>query len=446
MNPELPKTFYTMSGEVSIAYQVWGSGPIDIVMVPVMLNHLEHLQELDEYVQFMKRLSSFARVIVFDKRGQGLSDNPGPEQDSLETRMDDIRAVMDANQSDKAVIFGQSEGGPMSILFTATHPERVHALILYGTFARFIKSTDYTYPHFDQATLESITPLLLSKWGQGVMSGYLAPSFEKIPEKMDWFAKLERLSNSPGGFKSVLEMNARIDVHPLLEVLNQPTLILHKKDDPGISVDSGRHLHKCIVGSKFVELKGTNHLPYLDDTEALIGEVEEFLFGQKTTQLRTDRVLSTVLFTDIVSSSTMAHNLGDQKWKELLDRHDSMAKAQIKNHRGRFIKSTGDGLIAIFDGPGRAIKCAQKIREQLKSSGVNIRSGLHTGEIEIRGLDIGGITVHIAARVASVADPGEIFVSRTTTDLVAGSGIYFTDKGLHELKGIHGQWRLYAVN
>lgn len=441
---QFPSTQYTMSGDVSIAYQIWGNGPVDIVMVPVMVNHLEHLLELDDYVKFMNRLSSFARVITFDKRGQGMSDYPGV-QNSLENRVDDIRAVMDAAKCDKAVIFGSSEGGPMSIMFSVTHPERVKALILYGSFAKFVKSEDYPYPFFDKATLVGMAPLCLKQWGCGVFSNTLAPSFSANPEKMQWLAKLERLSNTPAGIIAIMGMNAEIDIQSLLSVVNVPTLVLHKTNDSAFPISCGHHLHEHISGSKFLELQGTDHLPYAGDTKTLVDEIEDFITGQRGTQFRADRILATVLFTDIVDSSKQATELGDQKWKELLDLHDKISKEQVEAHRGKFIKSTGDGMLAIFDGPGRAIQCTLKTNHLLQLAGIVIRSGLHTGEIEIRGQDIGGISVHIASRIESKALAGEILVSRTLTDLVAGSGITFEDRGMHQLKGISGDWRLFKV-
>ncbi len=441
---EFPKTNYTMSGDVSIAYQVWGDGPIDIVMVPVMVNHLEHLLELDDYVQFMNQLSSFSRVITFDKRGQGMSDYPGL-QNSLENRVDDIRAVMDATKSVKAVIFGSSEGGPMSIMFSVTYPERVRALVLYGSFAKFVKTDDYPYPFFDKTTLNGMVPLCMKQWGCGVFSNTLAPSFSANPEKLLWLAKLERLSNTPAGIVSIMGLNAEIDVQSLLGVLEVPTLILHKTNDSAFPIGCGQHLHENIAGSKFVELKGTDHLPYTGDTRLLIDEIEDFITGQRGTASRTDRVLATVLFTDIVESTKKATELGDMRWKELLSVHDRISKEQVESYRGKFLKSTGDGLLAIFDGPGRAIHCAIKLNCLLRKAGIEIRSGLHTGEIELCGQDISGISVHIASRINSEANAGEIMVSRTLTDLVAGSGIEFEERGMHQLKGVSGEWRLFRV-
>lgn len=443
-----------MSGDVSIAYQIWGDGPIDIILVPILVNHIEHLLDLDEYVQFMERLSSFSRVITFDKRGQGMSDYPGTEN-SLETRVDDVRAIMDATDCKSAVIFGSSEGGPISIMFSATYPERVNSLILYGSFAKFLKTDDYPYPTYDMTSLMNLLPWIMSKWGTGIMSGILAPTFEDNPEKLEWLAKLERLSNTPGGIKTVFEMNTEIDVNSLLELVRVPTLILHKKNDTAFPVSCGRHLHEKIPQSKFVELRGNNHFPYLDDVEGMLDEIEKFISGQRDIPLsvndqkripvKANRVLATVLFTDIVDSTNLASNLGDQKWKDILDQHDRISKTQIKQHRGNFVKSTGDGLLATFDGPGRAIHCAKSISKRLEGLGIKIRSGLHTGEVEMRGKDIGGISVNIASRIESVANSGEILVSRTVTDLVAGSGINFESSGSYELKGIPGTVELFSV-
>lgn len=451
MNREFPNILYTMSGDVSIAYQVWGKGSIDIVMIPPMINHLEHQLELDEYVQFIRRLSSFSRVITFDKRGQGMSSYQGTTQNSLETRMDDIRAVMDATNSDKAAIFGISESGPMSIMFASTYPERVIALVLYGTFAKFAKTEEYPNAPADRNIIDSMMPTLLKKWGTGIMSDSQAPELEQNPEKLEWFAKLERLAYTPAGFKKVWDLNMEINVYPLLDIISVPTLILHKKDDSAVPIDAGYDLHENITGSKFVELEGCNHFQYLDDSTKIISEIENFLTEQMGATpiiervLVTERILSTVLFTDIVNSTIKASELGDKRWKELMDVHDKISKKQVKYHHGIFIRSTGDGIIARFDGPGRAIMCAKNISKQLVNAGIKIRSGIHTGEIEKRGQDIEGISVHIASRIESKADPEEILVSRTVVDLVAGSGIEFIEKGLYELRGIPNSWRLFTV-
>jgi pimeloyl-ACP methyl ester carboxylesterase len=451
MNMKFPKISYTTSGDVSIAYQIWGKGSIDIVLVPPLMSHLEHCLELDEYVQFVRRLSSFSRLILFDKRGQGMSDYSGTSENSLETRMDDVRAVMDAAQSDKAVIIGTSEGGPISILFATTYPERVIALVLYGTFAKYAKSEDFPNAPFDVDEVESSFPIVKSKWGTGIMTHYIASDFDQHPEKLEWVAKLERLAFTPARLKAIVDLNMKMNVYSLLDVISVPTLVLHKKDDPTIPIASGHELHEHIAGSKFVELKGRNHFPYLDDSAEFVGAIEDFLTGQKGSAplteriLVTERVLATILFTDIVDSTIKASELGDQKWKELLNIHDKISKEQIRFHRGRFIKSTGDGLLATFDGPGRAIMCAKSISKQLLNAGIEIRSGLHTGEIENRDQDIGGISVHIASRIESKADPGEILVSRTVKDLVAGSGVEFKQKGIFELKGIPDSWELFSV-
>ena len=440
-----------MSGDVSIAYQIWGDGPFDIVVVPPIVNHIEHLLELDDYVQFLKRLSLFARVIVFDKRGQGMSDHSMANQNSLEKRMDDIRAVMDAADSDKAVILGCSEGGPISIMFAASHPERVSALVLYGTFGKFIRSDEYPKAPFDRHMLEGLFPMIRRDWGKGVSTGFLAPVFFSVPQKLDWLCKLERLSNTPGGIIANFEMNCGINVYPLLKVITTPTLILHKKMDTGVSIVTSYDLHKFITDSKLVELPGVNHLPYLDDTSLLVGEIEEFLTGKKgegslsKDDPDTGRALATILFTDIVNSTENAAKVGDHKWKDILDIHDRVSKKQVKKYRGRYIKSTGDGILAVFDGPGRAISCAKAIGDHLHNEDIEIRSGLHTGEIELRGTDIGGISVHITSRIESKAEPGQILVSRTVTELVAGSGFDFIEVGVHELKGIPGSWRLFSV-
>ena len=352
-----------------------------------------------------------------------MSSYQGATENSLETRMDDIRAVMDATHSEKAVIFGISEGGSMSIMFAATYPERVIALVLCGAFAKFAKTEEYPNAPVDPQIMDRFMPVILAKWGTGILCDSQAPELGQNSEKLAWYAKLERLAHTPAGYKKMFDLNMGINVYPLLDVIRVPTLILHKKGDPAIPRASAYALHEHIAGSKFVELEGQNHFQYLDDSTKCIREIEDFLTEETGAAsilertVVTERILSTILLTDIVNSTMRASELGDQKWKELLDTHDRISREHIAYYRGRFIKHTGDGLLASFDGPGRAIMCAKSISKELRNVGIDIRSGLHTGEIEKRGHDIGGISVHITSRIESKADPEEILVSRTVVDL-----------------------------
>lgn len=439
---EKPETKYALAGDLSIAYQVMGDGPIDLIMVPGLISHLEFFLELPNYEAFLRSLAAFSRVISFDKRGQGMSDGISGAP-SLEARMDDLHAVMEAVGSKRAVLFGASEGCAMSALFAATHPELVQALILYGGFARFTKAPDY--PHMGELSdyLRSV-----KHWGTGKSLKGFAPSLAEDDEFRTLWAKGERLCTTPAGYKRMLEINALIDVRSILPSVRVPTLVLHQRFDKLVPVANGRYFADHIPGARYIETPGQDHaLPLLQTQhlQDIARAVEEFLTGEHHEPVRSERVLATVLFTDIVASSEHLARLGDRKWRDVLSQHDRVSETEVERHRGVKIKSTGDGLLATFDGPGRAVSCARAIREGVRGLDLEIRAGLHVGEVEVRKGDVSGIAVHIAARVLELAKGNEIFVTRTITDLVAGSNLSFDARGEQELKGIPGTWPIFAL-
>jgi class 3 adenylate cyclase len=436
-SPTLPVTRYALSGDVSIAYQVMGSGPIDLILVPGLVSHVEFLHELPGYTAFLRRLSGFARVISFDKRGQGLSDRTAGAP-SLEMRMDDVRAVMDAVSSERAAIMGFSDGCAMSSLFAATYPQRVSHLVLFGGFSQ---------PRMLLEDFERRIEDRVKLWGTGALIKTGWPSQATNPEAVELIAKLERLSASPGAIRAYTLMNAQIDIGPVLPSVNVPTLVLHRQGDRQVPIELGRNLAEQIRTARLIEYPGEDHLFWYGDTETLLGDIQEFITGDRErTQSNLERVLATVLFTDIVDSTRNAAQVGDQTWRRLLDSHYQIAKQVIEKHRGNLIKSTGDGILATFDGPGRAVRCALAFGSATKQIGLPLRAGLHTGEIELRGRDIGGIAVHAAARVMGQCAPSEVWVSRVVTDLVAGAGLTFAERGSHELKGLRGRWDLFAAS
>ncbi|WLA68574.1 adenylate/guanylate cyclase domain-containing protein [Bradyrhizobium diazoefficiens] len=436
--PSLPITRYALSGDVSIAYQTMGDGPLDIVLIPGFVSNIEFMHELPGYTAFLRRLSTFARVVTFDKRGQGLSDRIA-DAPSLEQRIDDVRAVMDAIGSREATLMGFSEGCAMGVMFAAAHPDRVSRLILYGGFARFADK-------YDVSTFEAMIAKRMPFWGDGSLLKIIVPARSHTPELIAEYAKFERLSASPGAFRAIQLMNIQIDVRSILGSVRVPTLVLHREFDPMLSVELGRDLAARIPNAKYIEYKDEGHAFWVGNTEPLLGDIEEFVTGHRE-QVSTDveRVLATVLFTDIVDSTRSAAEMGDLAWRRLLDRHDQTAKQIVEKHRGHLVKSTGDGILATFDGPGRAVRSALAFRSAAEQLGIRLRAGLHTGEIEVRDRDIGGIAVHAAARVMAQCQPSEVLVSRVVTDLVAGAGLKFADRGSHELKGIPGKWDLFAA-
>ena len=433
------ETRYAKSGDIHIAYQVAGSGPLDLVFVPGFISNLDFFWEDPGWVNFLSRLAGFSRLILFDKRGTGLSDRIAGIA-NLEDRMDDVRAVMDAANCKRAALFGISEGGPMSMLFAATYPERASALVLYGSCARHPTiSADNIQQHFE---------LIERLWGTGEYSmRSFAPSRAGDEAALRSFARWERLGASPAAAMSILRMNSEIDARHVLPVIRVPTLILHRADDTRITAEAGRYLAANITGARYVELPGTDHLPLgeRDIVDRIIDEAEEFLTGSLSSDAERNRVLATVMFTDIVESTKRAAELGDRQWRALLDRHDDAVRQQFARFRGHEVKNLGDGFMATFDGPARAVRCATAISQAVRPLGITVRSGLHTGEIELKRDDVAGIAVHMAARIAATAEAGEIFVSRTVRDLVAGSGLLFEDRGIHVLRGLPEAIHLFTV-
>ena len=433
-----PETRYAKSGDVHIAYQVVGDGPFDLIFVPGFVFNIELAWELPGQAHFLSRLAAFSRLIMFDKRGTGLSDrHVGVAH--LEERMDDVRAVMDAVGSERAALFGISEGGGMSMLFAATYPERTQALTLYGSYAR--------HPTLTPEALPEHIELIERAWGTGeYMMRYMMPgnaSDENIRRAM---ARRERQSASPSAAVACIRMSGEVDARDILPTIRVPTLVLHRTGDTRVTIDAGRYIADHIPGAKLVELPGVNHNPYNEPeiVDRVAGEIEEFLTGSRG-EVEVDRVLATVLFTDIVDSTKRAAELGDHQWRTLLGQHDAAVRSQLGRFRGHEVKSLGDGFLATFDGPARAVRCAAAIAGSVEPFGLEVRSGVHTGEIELIRDDIGGIAVHTAARVVSMAGPGETLVSSTVRDLVAGSGLRFEDRGHYALRGLPEEVHLYAA-
>ena len=438
---ELPVTRYAASGDVNIAYQTMGAGPVDIIMVPGLISHVEFTHEMAGYTAFLRRLSTFSRVVTFDKRGQGLSDRISGAP-SLEQRMDDVRAVMDDVGSQRAVVVGFSEGCPMSVLFAATYPERVAQLVLFGGFAL----ASALVPNDLEERITGLVKLV-KLWGTGNMIKTVMASQAANQDAVGQFAKLERLSASPGAIKEILLLNGQIDVRAILPTVQAPTLVLHRRTDAQVPVELGRDLAAQIPNARFIEYPDGDHAFWSGDAETLLGDIEEFVTGHReSSSTDLERVLATVLFTDIVDSTRSAAAMGDQAWRRSLDSHDHLAKQMVEKHRGILVKTTGDGILATFDGPGRAVRCALAFGAAAKQIGLPLRAGLHTGEVEMRGQDIGGIAVHAAARVMAQSQSSEVLVSRVVTDLVAGAGLKFTERGSHELKGLPGRWDLFAAS
>jgi class 3 adenylate cyclase len=444
MNP--PETKYARSGDVSIAYQVIGEGPIDLVHIPGLLSHLDLAWEHPKYRRFMERLSRFARVIVYDKRGCGLSD-PVVKPPSVEERIDDSRAVMDAEGIERAVVFGCSEGATLSAFFAAAHPDRVSHAILYGSFARLVPDPpDYPWSTLGLQSVEEAQEAfrdgITQGWGDGAVLILLAPSVIGTDEQA-WWGRYERAAMSPRSAETLMQANLELDLRPALPVISVPTMVMHRDGDT-IPFGGGQYVADHIPGSRFVELHGDDHWPWVGDPDEVCDHVEEFVTGQPA-ERPIDRVLATVMFTDIVGSTERASELGDRRWRELLDEHETVIRAELARHQGIEVKTTGDGLLATFDGPARAIHCATAVASATDRIGLPVRVGLHTGECERRNGDIGGIAVHIGARVMAEAAAGEVLVSRTVKDLTVGSDIAFEERGARQLKGVPGEWELFAV-
>ena len=435
-----PQIRYARSGDVNIAYDVMGDGPFDLVVIHGFFSHLEIDLELPAFAHFHERLASFARVIRFDKRGTGLSDR-GVGLPDFETRMDDVRAVMDAAGSESAALFGYSEGGPMSVLFAATYPERTRALVLYGTYAKR-RDPDVDYP-WAQPWEErvAIAHQLEGSWGENVDLSGMWPNADAA--EATWFLRRGRAGLSPAGVRDFILMNSKADIRDVLPSVQCPTLVLHRTGDLDAHVDEGRYIASRITGARFVELDGDDHVPF-DDPDQILDEVQEFLTGVRPAPA-TNRVLATVLFTDLVGSTEQATALGDAAWSALLGRHDAAVRGELVRFGGEEIDTAGDGFLALFDGPARAIRCGLAIRDALRALGLEVRCGVHTGEVERPlGQKPRGIAVHVGARVMALGGGGDVLVSATTHDLVAGSGLEFEERGEHLLKGVDGPRRVYA--
>ena len=439
----MPKTRYARNGDARIAYQVIGDGPFDLIAVPGFVSNVEYLWEIPGVAAILERFASYARLITWDKRGTGLSD-PLLRSPPLEERMDDMLAVLDAAGSEQAALFGVSEGGPLSILFTATHPQRVSALVTYGAAPRHAWAPDYTWGIRPEQYNDAAKEAVLDRWGDGVLLELFAPSYRDDERMREVWGTYQRLGASPSmGLATLLAM-MEIDVRDILPSVRVPTLLIHRAGDRAIPAKSSRFMSERIPNAKYVELEGEDHLWFVGDVDAIFDEVEGFLTGVRRNVVR-DRMLATVLFTDMVDSTRKVAELGDRRWRELLTEHDALVRRELERFRGRELKTIGDGFLATFDGPARAVTCAGAIRDRAHSLGITVRAGVHTGECEVIGDDIAGVAVNIAARISALAGPDEVLVSRTVTDLVYGSGIEFKDRGRLELKGVPNTWHLFAA-
>ena len=439
-----PETRYARSGDVNIAYQVIGDGPLDLVFVMGWVSHLEYFWAEPSFARFLTRLASFSRLILFDKRGTGLSDRvPVTELPTLEQRMDDVRAVMDAVGSERAALCGVSEGGPMCSLFAATYPEKTIALVMIGTYAKRIRDDDYPWaPTADER--ERFYETMQRDWGGPVGLDERAPSMADDAHFREWWATYLRMGASPGAALALTKMNAGIDVRHVLPSIRIPTLVLHREGDLCLKAKEGRYVASHIPGSKYVELPGVDHLPFVGDQDEILDEIEEFLTGVRHAP-DYDRVLATVQFTRVVDGERQAAEMGERRWRDLLERYQAYVRRELELFKGREIEMVGGGLLATFDGPARAIRCACAISDAAARLGIRVKAGLHTGECDVMEDKVGGIAVEIGAHVAERATPGEVLVSHTVKDLVAGSGIRFEERGTYALENVPGEWRLFAV-
>jgi class 3 adenylate cyclase len=441
---EVPETRYARSGNVNIAYQVVGDGPLDLLYVPGWVSNVEFIWSYAPFAHFLRRLSSFSRLILFDKRGTGLSDHVATDQlPSLEQRMDDVRAVLDAVGSERAALFGHSEGGNMCLLFAATYPQRVSALAMLAIYAKRLWSDDYPWAPKLQAREAEARQLEEQGWGDIDLTVY-APNRAGDPEFQRWLGAFLRNGASPRAAAALLRMNSLIDVRAVLPAISVPTLMLHRVGDRDVNIEEARYIAERIPNARLVELPGDEHLIAAGDVDLLVDEIEEFLTGVRPAP-ESDRVLATVVFTDIVGSTDRAVSLGDRAWRDLLERHHAIVRRELERYRGREVDTAGDGFLATFDGPARAVRCACAIRDAVRELGLEVRAGVHTGEVQIRGDGVAGIAVHTGARVSALAAPGEVLVSRTVSDLTAGSGLVFASRGEHELKGVPGTWQVFAA-
>jgi class 3 adenylate cyclase len=439
----LPDTHYALSGEVGIAYQVVGEGDLDLVLAMPWVSHLDLQWDNPMISQFMGRLAGFSRLIVFDRRGVGLSDpTQGPA--TLTERLDDVRAVMDAAGSERAALLGMSEGAQICMLFAATYPERTSALLLWGAMARSTAAPDYPFAPPLEAIVEANEELVAPMWGKGALVDIFSPSLSEDPRAREYTARLERGTGSPARTWALVRMFLETDVRDALPLIQSPTLVMHRRQDLAVNVRAARWLAEQIAGSRYVEFEGRDHFPWVGDSEAVLATIEEFITGVRPAA-SAERVLATVVFTDIVDSTRRATELGDRRWRQLLEEHQSLVRRCLERFEGREVKTTGDGFLATFEGPSRAVEFARRLALESPDLGIEVRVGVHTGEVELMGDDVGGIGVHVAARVCALAGAGEVLVSRTVRDLSVGSGIEFEPRGEHELKGVPERWPLYGV-
>ncbi len=437
-----PQTRYANSGGVSIAYQVLGEGALDLVVVPGWVSNLDAFWEEPSVEAFFLRLASFSRLILFDKRGTGLSDRVA-DLPSLEVRMDDVRAVLDAVGSQRAALFGYSEGGAMCALFAATYPQRTSALITVGSYSRMMAAPGYEFGR-TQEQKDAFLAEIERDWGGPVGIRTRMPSRANDERYCQWWAHYLRMSASPNAAAALLRMNYQVDIRDVLPSIRVPTLILHSVNDQTLPVQASRYMAQRIPGATFIELQGIDHVPWLSDSENITGHIEEFLTGMRHHDVD-DRILATVLFTDIAGATETAARLGDKRWRELLAQHHVAVRHELQRFRGREVDTAGDGFFATFDGPARAVRCACAVSDAMRPLGIELRAGVHTGECEVMGDKVGGIAVHIGARITACAEAGEVLVSRTVKDLVSGSGLAFNERGEESLKGVPGRWMLFAV-
>ncbi|MGH2490435.1 MAG: adenylate/guanylate cyclase domain-containing protein [Candidatus Limnocylindria bacterium] len=439
----VPETRYARSGDVSIAFHVFGGGPFDLVFVPGWVSNIELMWENPLLASSLERLAAFARVITLDKRGTGLSDRV-TGYPTLEQRMDDVRAVMDAAGSERAALFGHSEGAGMCILFAATYPDRTRALITYGGFAKRMRSDDYPWAPALEARIAEAERLERDGW-TAIDFAFYAPSLAGDAQMARWFAAYLRQSASPGAAAQMLRMNTFVDVRAVLPTIRVPTLVLQAIGDRDVDVRDGRYLADHIASAKYIELPSGDHVWWVSHQEEIIGEIQQFLTGSRPA-VDNDRFLATSLFTDIVGSTVRVAELGDRRWRELIERHHAVVRDQLERHRGVEQDTAGDGFYATFDGPARAVRCALAVRDGVRDLGIEIRAGAHTGECEQIAGKVGGLATIIGARIRELAGPGEVLASATVRDLTAGSGLRFDDRGVHQLKGVPGEWRLFAAS
>ena len=439
----MPETRYARRGDDYIAYQTVGNGPPDILFMSAWFSHVDGRWEEPRFAAMLNRIATMGRLIVFDKRGSGASDPLAAAQPTWEDWADDISAVLQAADSERATVIGVGDSGPLAMLFAATQPQRVTSLVLINTGARLVQGPDYPWG-LSGDEVERFLRRTRETWGTGGISDIFSTSASSDERYRQWWARYQRMGSSPGRSTTMARLVFAVDVRNVLSTIHVPTLVIHRKDFRFFPVELGRYLAERIADAKYVELPGADGFVYLGDTDAVLSEVEEFVTGSRRSP-EADRILATILLTDMVGSTDRAARLGDQRWRAVLDAHDDIVRGQLKQFRGRLHRATGDGMLATFDGPARGVRCAQSLRDALREAGIDIRSGLHAGEIELRGDEIGGIAVHIAARIGAQAESGEILCSSTVKELVTGSDLAFVDRGRHQLKGVPQEWQIYAV-